>query len=318
METVEEQNPISPSAPASIWKLGGLPWRILVRRTWEELYAGSLLTHAAALAFYFLLALFPLLLFLITILGFLTDSGNEMRDTLFKQLSRIAPPTASALVYATVDEIARNADTGKLSFGLITALWVASSGIAALGESLNAMYGVKESRPYWRTRISSIGLTVAIIVLIVSPLMLMLYGGEIGEVIANYFNQGSRFLTLWSVLQVPIALAFVLFSFALVYYFGPNVYDQKWYWITPGSLVGVLFWLLVSVLFRLYLRHFDSYSLTYGSLGAVVVLSLWFYLTGTAILLGGKMNAEIENAAAKAGMPDAKRHGEKEAQESTV
>lgn len=317
METVEEKNPISPAAPASIWKLGGLSLSVLAARVWQEFYAGSLLTHAAALSFYFLLALFPLLMFLIAILGFLTDSGNEMRESLFKQLSRIAPPTASALVYATVDEIARNADPGKLSFGLITALWVASSGVAALGESLNAMYGVKESRPFWRTRLSSIGLTMAIVVLIVSPLMLMLYGGEIGEAIANYFDQGTRFLTLWGILQVPIALSFVLFSFALIYYFAPNVYDQKWYWITPGSIAGVLLWLLVSVLFRIYLRHFDSYSLTYGSLGAVVVLSLWFYLTGTAILLGGKINAEIENAAAKAGMPDAKLHGEKEAQEES-
>ncbi|HEX8564559.1 MAG TPA: YihY/virulence factor BrkB family protein [Pyrinomonadaceae bacterium] len=315
MKAIEEQNPISPTAPASVWKLGGMSLRVLGRRVWEEFYAGSLLTHAAALSFYFLLALFPLLLFLITILGFLTNSGNEMRTSLFAQLSRIAPPSASALVYATIDEVAREADGSKLSFGLITALWVASSGVAALGDSLNAMYGVKESRPYWRTRLSSIGLTVALIVLIVSPLMLMLYGGEIGEAIANYFNQGSSFITVWSVLQVPIALAFVLVSFALIYYFAPNVYDQKWYWITPGSIAGVLLWLLVSLLFRLYLRHFDSYSLTYGSLGAVVVLSLWFYLTGTAILLGGKINAEIENAAAKAGMPEAKHHGEKEAQE---
>jgi len=315
MKAIEEQNPISPSAPASVWKLGGMPLSVLGRRVWEEFYAGSLLTHAAALSFYFLLALFPLLLFLITILGFLTDSGNEMRTSLFAQLSRIAPPSASALVYATIDEVAREADGSKLSFGLITALWVASSGVAALGESLNAMYGVKESRPYWRTRLSSIGLTVALVLLIVSPLMLMLYGGEIGEAAANYFNQGSRFITVWSVLQVPIALAFVLFSFALIYYYAPNVYDQKWYWITPGSIAGVLLWLLVSLLFRVYLRHFDSYSLTYGSLGAVIVLSLWFYLTGTAILLGGKINAEIENAAAKAGMPEAKHHGEKEAQE---
>jgi membrane protein len=315
MKAVEEQNPISPTAPASVWKLGGMSLRVLGRRVWEEFYAGSLLTHAAALSFYFLLAIFPLLLFLITILGFLTDSGNEMRTSLFAQLSRIAPPSASALVYATIDEVAREADGSKLSFGLITALWVASSGVAALGDSLNAMYGVKESRPYWRARLSSIGLTMALIVLIVSALMLMLYGGEIGEVAANYFNQGSRFLTLWSVLQVPIALFFVLFSFALIYYYAPNVYDQKWYWITPGSIAGVLLWLLASLLFRVYLRHFDSYSLTYGSLGAVVVLSLWFYLTGIAILLGGKVNAEIENAAAKAGMPEAKHHGEKEAQD---
>ncbi len=316
METIDEQNPISPAARASAWKLGGLSWRTLGQRVWYELYAGGLLTHAAALAFYFLLALFPLLLFLVTILGFLTDSGNEMRATLFAQLSRIAPPSASTLVYETVEEIAQSADSGRLSLGLITALWVASSGVAALSESLNAMYGVRESRPYWKARLSAVGLTIALIVLIVSALMLMLYGGEIGEAIANYFNQGSRFIVFWNVLQVPIALTFVLFSFALIYFFAPDLRDQKWYWITPGSIIGILLWLFASVLFRVYLRHFDSYNLTYGSLGAVIVLSLWFYLTGTAILLGGKINAEIENAAAEAGMPEAKHHGEKAAEES--
>lgn len=312
MKTTDELNPISPTAPASIWHLGGLPWGELAKRVWCEIYAGILLTHAAALSFYFLLALFPLLLFLITILGFLTDSGNEMRANLLIQLSRIAPPTASALVYSTVDEVARDADGSRLSFGLVTALWVASSGVAAITEALNAMYGVKESRPWWKWRLSAVGLTVVLALLIISALMLMLYGGEIGEAAANYFSQGSSFATVWSILQIPIALAFVLFTFALIYYFAPDLKDQKWYWITPGSIAGVLLWVLVSVLFRIYLRHFDSYSLTYGSLGAVIVLSLWFYLTGTAILMGGKINAEIENAAAEAGIPEAKHHGEKE------
>lgn len=313
VKTPDEQDPISPTAPASIWKLGGLHWRVLLRRVWREIYLGSLLTHAAALAFYFLLALFPLLLFLITILGFLTDAGDQMRANLLVQLSRIAPPSASTLVYTTVDEIAREADGGKLSFGLITALWVASAGIAAITEALNAMYGVKESRPYWKWRLSAVGLTITIVLLIVSALMMTLYGGEIGEGIAGYFNQGSVFATFWSLSQVPMTLAFVLFSFALIYFYAPDLKDQKWYWITPGSIAGVLLWLLVSVLFRIYLRHFNSYSVTYGSLGAVIILSLWFYLTGTAILIGGKINAEIENAAAEAGIPEAKHHGEKEA-----
>ena len=315
MKTADEKNPVSPTAPASIWKLGGLSWRVLAKRVWCEIYAGILLTHAAALSFYFLLALFPLLLFLITILGFLTDSGDQMRANLLVQLSRIAPPSASALVYSTINEIALEADGSKLSFGFVTALWVSSSGVAAVIEALNAMYGVKESRPWWKWRLLAVGLTIAIALLVISALMLMLYGGEIGEAAADYFNQGSSFVTFWSILQIPIVLAFVLFSFALIYYFAPDVEEQKWYWITPGSIIGVLLWLLVSILFRFYLRHFDSYSLTYGSLGAVIVLSLWFYLTGTAILMGGKINAEIENAAAKAGMPEAKRHGEKEPEE---
>jgi membrane protein len=314
METVDEPNTEMVPAPISMWKLGGLSWQVLGKRVWSELYEGSLLTHAAALSFYFLLALFPLLLFLITMLGFFTESGTELRNQLLVTLSRVVPPSGAILIYTTVDEIGRNADSGKLSFGILTALWVASSGMGAISEALNAMYGVKESRPWWRVRLAAIGLTVTLAVLIISALLLILYGGEIGEAIAVYFNQGSLFTSLWVLLQVPVVLLFVLMVFAVIYYFAPNVYDQKWYWITPGSILGVALWLLVSVLFRVYLRHFDSYSVTYGSLGALIVLMLWFYLTGVAILIGGKINAEIENVAAHAGMPGAKLHGEKTAE----
>ena len=314
METKDEQ--LTPETPphVSAWKLGGLSWRQLGRRVWRELYAGGLLTHAAALAFYFLFALFPLLLFLVTMLGFLAETGTELRNNLLQFLSRVVPPSAFVLIYQSIEEITFNAGGFKLWIGLLSALWFASLGIAALSDSLNAMYGVRESRPFWQVRLAAIGLTAALVVLIVSALMLMLYGGEIGEGIANYFNQGTRFTIIWTIAQVPLALAFVLFAFALIYFFAPDLYDQKWYWITPGSIIGVVLWLLVSGILRLYLRHFDSYSLTYGSLGAVIVLMLWFYLTGVAILLGGKINAEIENAAAQAGIPEAKQHGEKSAE----
>lgn len=314
MKTADKKITADAAARVSAWRLGGLSWQTLGRRVWKEIYAGGLLTHAAALAFYFLFALFPLLLFLVTLLGFFAETGTELRSNLLGFLSRVAPPSAFALVYATVDEIAAGADGWRLWLGLVSALWFASLGIAALSDSLNAMYGVRESRPFWRVRLSAVGLTAALVVLILSALLLMLYGGEIGAGIAGYFNQGTLFTTVWTIAQVPLALAFVLFAFALIYYFAPDLYEQKWYWITPGAVIGVVLWLVVSSLLRVYLRHFDSYSLTYGSLGAVIVLMLWFYLTGVAILLGGKINAEIENAAARAGVPEAKQRGEKSAE----
>lgn len=314
MKTADKKITADAAARVSAWRLGGLSWQTLGRRVWKEIYAGGLLTHAAALAFYFLFALFPLLLFLVTLLGFFAETGTELRSNLLGFLSRVAPPSAFALVYATVDEIAAGADGWRLWLGLVSALWFASLGIAALSDSLNAMYGVRESRPFWRVRLSAVGMTAALVVLILSALLLMLYGGEIGAGIAGYFNQGTLFTTVWTIAQVPLALAFVLFAFALIYYFAPDLYEQKWYWITPGAVIGVVLWLVVSSLLRVYLRHFDSYSLTYGSLGAVIVLMLWFYLTGVAILLGGKINAEIENAAARAGVPEAKQRGEKSAE----
>jgi membrane protein len=298
-------------AIVSVWKLGGLTWRGLGRRVWLEVYDSNLFTRAAALSYYFLLALFPLLLFLTAMLGYFAESGTELRRNLLRYLASVAPRTASELVRATVDEITKGAGGGKLSFGLLAALLFASNGMGAISETLNAAYGVRESRPWWRVRLISIGITAALAALIISALAVMLYGGEIGEGLADRLDLGAAFMSAWSVLQWPIVLGFVLFAFALIYYFAPDLRHQRWYWITPGSLTGVALWLLVSFCFRIYLRYFDRYSLTYGSLGAVIILLLWFYLTGAAILVGGKVNAEIENAAAEAGAPEAKLHGEK-------
>jgi membrane protein len=299
-------------AIASVWKLGGLSWRELGRRVWLEIYEGDLFTRAAALSYYFLLALFPLLIFLTSMLGLFAEAGTELRTNLLRYLASVAPRSASQLVRETVAEITEGATGGKLSFGLLAALWFASFGMAAIGDTLNSAYSVRESRPYWRLRLVSLGLTAALAALTITALALVLYGGEIGDGLAGRYELGDAFAAAWNVLQWPIVLAFVLFAFALIYYYAPDLRHQKWYWITPGSLAGVALWLLVSFVFRFYLHYFDRYSVTYGSLGAVIILLLWFYLTGAAILVGGKVNAEIEHAAARRGAPEAKLPGEKE------
>ncbi len=295
----------------SLWERGGLTYKELGRRVWKELYEGDLFTRTAALSYYFLLALFPLLLCLMAVLGYFAEAGTELRSNLLNYLSKVIPRSASTLIRTTVDEISQGSDGSKVSFGLLAALWAASYGMGAITETLNVAYGVRESRPWWRVRLSAIGLTIVLAVLIIAALMLVLYGGEIGEGLAERLGVGGFFLLVWNIVQWPIVLAFVLLSFAIIYYFAPDVANQKWYWITPGSFVGVALWILVSFIFRLYLRYFDTYSVTYGSLGAVIILMLWFYLTGAAILIGGEINSEIENAAAEAGMPGAKLHGEK-------
>ena len=190
----KEKIPVDESpVVTSIWRLGGLKWKTLAKRVWNELYAGDLLTHAAALAFYFLFALFPLLVFLVTLLGFFVDRGSDLRTSLFGYLRRIVPPSAFVTINTTLDEISNNAGGARLSIGLIAALWFGSLGIAALSESLNAMYGVRESRPWWRVRASAIGLTAALVILILGALLLIVYGGEIGSEIADHFNQGTLF-----------------------------------------------------------------------------------------------------------------------------
>jgi membrane protein len=298
-------------AIASLWRLGGLTLRELARRVWLELYEGDLFTRAAALSYYFLLALFPLLIFMTSLLGYFAESGTELRVNMLRYLASVAPRSASQLVRTTVEEITEGATGGKLSFGLVAALWFASFGMGAIGDTLNSAYGVRESRPMWKLRLISLGLTVALAALTIAALALVFYGGEIGEGLSKRYDLGGAFKSVWNVVQWPIVLAFVLFAFALIYYHAPDLKHQKWYWITPGSLAGVALWLLASFIFRFYLNYFDRYSVTYGSLGAVIILLLWFYLMGAAILVGGKVNAEIEHAAAESGVPEAKLPGEK-------
>ena len=251
--------------------------------------------RAAQLSYYFLLALFPLLLFLINILGYLAQEGTLFRDRLLLYLAALMPGSAFALVRATVDEISVSSGTGKLSFGLLAALWAASNGMGAITDTLNTAYNVKETRGWWRVRLISVCLTIALAILILAALAIVLVGGTIGEALATRFGFGSLFTTVWTIVQWPIALVFVLTTFNLIYNFAPNIPSRSRRWITPGAFVGVALWLIVSFAFRIYLGYFDSYSVTYGSLGAVIVLMLWFYLSGVAILIGGEVNCEYQS-----------------------
>jgi len=300
---------------SSLWGLGGLSWKTLGKRVISEIRSDDVFGRAAQLAYYFLLALFPLLLFLTSVIGLLLGSGTGVRHALFAYFSRVLPGAASNLVDSTMYEVTAASGGGKLTFGLLAALWAASNGMGAITEALNAAYNVKESRAWWKQRLTAIGLTLVLSILIISALVLVLYGGKIANQLALSYGFGEVFTFGWKFLQWPLVLGFMLLSFSLIYYVAPDLHEQKWMWITPGSVLGVALWLLVSFGFKLYLHFFDSYSKTYGALGAVIILMLWLYLTGAAILIGGEVNSEIENAAAEAGDPRAKEKGEKTAGE---
>lgn len=297
--------------PRSPWQLGGLTWKELGKRVYAQINQDDVFGRAAQLAYYFLLALFPLLIFMTTLLGYFAGTRPELRRDLLGYLATVVPPQAATLINDTINGVTQGASGGKLSFGILATLWAASNGMGAISSSLNAAYNVDETRPWWKTRLTAIGLTVSLAVLIISALALILFGHEIAEKVANKFGLGSVFTVTWMIVQWPIVLAFVLIAFALIYYLAPDLHHVSWQWVTPGSAIGVGLWLAASFAFKIYLEFFDTYSATYGSLGAVIVLMLWLYLTGTAILIGGEINSEIENAAAEAGKPDAKERGEK-------
>lgn len=267
-----------------------------LKRIFWRIQDDNVFGRAAQLSYYFLLALFPLLLFLVSLLGYFAQAGSELRNTLISYLAAIMPGAAVTLVHTTLDEISSSAGGGKLSFGLLAALWAASNGMGAISETLNTAYNVKETRSWWRVRLISMLLTISLAILIVSAMAIILYGGTIGDAIAGRFGFSHVFTTVWKILQWPVALLFVLATFNLIYNYAPNIRPSQRQFMTPGGFVGVALWLLVSFAFRVYLHYFNSYSVTYGSLGALIILMLWFYFTGVAILIGGEINCEADAA----------------------
>ncbi len=296
----------------SLWKFGGLGSKSLAKRVWTDIQQDDVFGRAAQLSYYFLLSLFPLLIFLTSVIGLVIGKESGVRQNLFGYLSQVMPPAAFKLIEATMQEVAVASSGSKISIGILAALWAASNGMGAITEALNVAYDVKESRPWWKQRMTAIALTVALSVLIIGALIIVLTGGQLAGSFAAYFGLASAFTLSWKILQWPVVLATMLFAFAMIYYFAPDVRDQKWIWITPGAVLGVVLWLLVSFGFRIYLNYFDSYSKTYGSLGAVIVLMLWLFFTGAAVLIGGELNAVIEDAAAESGAANAHEKVEKQ------
>lgn len=185
-----------------------------------------------------------------------------------------------------------------MTIGILLGLYSASSGTAAMISGLNAAYEIHDRRSWLKVRGIAFVLTLAMAALSLLALAIVLFGGNLVNHLANIGTIGPVTQIAWKVIQWPAALFFVSLAFALVYYYGPDLEEQHWYWVTPGSLIGVLLWVIVSVALRVYLHLYNSYNRTYGSLGAVIILLLWLWITGLSFLVGGEINSEIENAAA--------------------
>ena len=297
---------------ASIWELGGLSVAQLTRQVWIEVDCDDVLNRASELAYNFLLSIFPLLLFLLSLLGIFAER-TALRNQLFSGLAHVLPPSASNLISQTINEITQSSGGGKLTTGIVLFLWSATGGVTTVISVLNAAYHVRESRPWYKVRAIALALTFAGSLLVIVALAVVLLGGQVTHFIGARVGERTLSALIWKVLQWPLALFFMSFAFALVYYFGPDVKARHWYWITPGSVSGVLLWLASSFGLRVYLHFFNTYSKTYGSLGGVMILLLWFYVAGLAFLIGGEVNAVIERAAAKRGHPESKPEARKAA-----
>jgi membrane protein len=290
---------VSRSPLGCLWNLEGVGLRVIAQNTWHSLFADNLLGRSAELGFYFLFALFPTLLTACSILGLAARSASKIYDSLLLYLSIVVPSSALGTVVATFNQTAASATSGKLTFGLVAALWSASVGFSAIQGSLNTVYRVKEERPYWKARLSAIGVTI-ILSMLVTLILASLLGGDFVAHLAQY-NMHPRYIAdvaaiLSRLVAWLVAIALLSLLFAIIYYFGPDLKAHRWHWLTPGSAIGILGWILASLGFRVYVHFFNTYSASYGSLGAVIILLTWFYLSGLMLLLGGEINSEIEAA----------------------
>lgn len=293
---------VSRSPLRSLWDLQGIPIRVIAARTWKWFLADNLIGRSAELGFYFLFALFPTLFCASSILGLAAQSATSIYDHLLHYMSIVIPHAAMGTVLATFNETAAAATSGKLTFGIVAALWSASVGFSAIQDTLNTVYKVKETRSYLRARISAIGVTIVLAILVTLILASLLASDFFARLARLGIGHPLLAISVVSATRFVgwvIATALIMLFFAVIYYWAPDVKRRNWRWLTPGSAVGIAVWLLASVGFRIYVHYFNNFSVTYGSLGAVIILLMWFYITGLALLLGAEINSQIEAAAAE-------------------
>jgi membrane protein len=284
-----------------------LTWTELVKRTVKEALDDRVLGLAAELAYYFLLALVPALVFIAAVASFFP---GETIAQMLRSLSAVVPPDVLTIVREQLQNIANGGNGGVLTVGLVMALWSSSAAVVSVTDAMNRAYDIDEGRPWWKVRLVAIGLTVGLALFVLAALVLVMVGPTLADRLATQFGLGQAFATAWKILQWPVAFVLVAVAVGMLNYFAPDA-DQDWVWITPGAVLSTLLWLIASLVFKLYLANFADYNATYGSLGGVIVLMLWFYISGLAILFGSEMNAEIEHASPHGKAPGEKVAGQK-------
>lgn len=281
-----------------------LSWRDILKRTFDEaIWKDNCLAMAAELAYYFFFALFPALLFVVALASYFPVA--TLIDDMFRTLGGFMPPEALTLITDQLTKISDGEDTGLMTLGILLAVSSSSAAMTAIIDTLNRAYGIDESRPWWQVRLTAIALTIGVSLFILVSFALVLVGPTLATRLAAEWQLGAAFEWTWKILQWPLVFGLVSLGIALIYYFAPDA-DQDWIWLTPGSVAATALWLLASLGFKYYVANWGSYTETYGLIGAVMILLLWFYMSGLVILLGAEMNAEIEHAS-----PHGKDEGEK-------
>ena len=258
---------------------------------WRRLFEDDVFGRAAQLAYYWLFSVFPMLIFLTALLAYIHRPA--LFDSLFEYLQSVLPRDAYSLLRTTFTEIVLRPRSGLASFGIVLTVWAASAGMESLINALHIAYDAPRGRGWWQDKLRSILLTLGLAVFVSVALVLLFFGGVIGNQLAQSFGMGALFQTSWELLRWGVVVGFIFLALELIYYLAPNV-KQRWRETSPGALFALLAWLLISFAFKWYVSRVANYTLTYGSLGSVMALMFWLYLTSIVILLGGEINGLLE------------------------
>ncbi len=263
-------------------------WKDFGRDLWREIWDDNILDGAAVLSYFFLLAVFPAALFVLSVLPSL--SIPHLQEAILDLLHQVLPQQSANLFEVTVRYVASKASTGLLTFGLVFTLWSASTGVYAIMEQLNIVHHVRERRPFWKARGTAILLMLLFFLLVIASLSLVIFGGMIQAWLASVIGWSQPLRVFFATLRWIIIAAGLLLALAVTYRFGPDA-NLKFRYISPGNVVAAILIALGSLGFRFYVSKFGNYSATYGNLAAVIILMLWMYLASIALLLGCEVNA---------------------------
>lgn len=293
-EQVEEQAPDQPS------QLTKRSWMAVLRGTVKEFKNDELADRAAALTYYGVLALFPALLVLVALLGLAGESATEQ---VLDNLQKLAPGSARDVISGAVRQLQGNAGVGSLVaiVGLAVALWSASGYVAAFIRSSNAVYDVPEGRPVWKVLPLRLALTLTLMILAVASALIVIFSGTLARQAGAALGVGDTALTVWSIVKWPVLVLLVTIMIAILYWAAPNAKGRGFKWITPGSFLALLIWMIASAGFAFYVANFGSYNKTYGTLAGVIIFLVWLWITNLAILLGLEFDAELVRQRAVAG-----------------
>jgi membrane protein len=300
-------DPDDPRKPNGPTDLDRTAWKGVLKRTITEFKDDNCTDWAAALTYYGVLAIFPAMIALLSIIGLVGDP-KKTTDQLLQIVDTLGPSSAADTFAGPIEQIASRPSAAgfALVLGLLTALWSASGYVGAFGRAANAIYEVEEGRPFYKLRPVQVLITLGCVILLAAVALALVVTGPVSRAIGDAIGVGSTFVTLWDILKWPVMALVVSFIFSLLYFATPNVKQPKFRWFSLGGLVALVVWVLASAAFALYVATFASYSKTYGSLAAVVVGLVWLWISNLAVLFGAEPNAEMERGRQlQAGMHEA-------------